>query len=531
MRKRIACWLLILGGAACSKSAPVTVVITATFEPSSVPAGLPATSSAPLPALPLSPVPEQLGSNPTPDPPRNNADPSGPEEYVVQPGDTLYGIALSNNISLQALLADNQFADPDVLSVGQVVNIPGAPKQKTPDFKIIPDSRLVRAPGSAHFEVAAFVSQQPGYIRDATDNVPTNMANGLSKDETLTAAQVIQRVAIEFSVDPRLLLALLEYRAHWLSQSDLSDDAKQFPMISEEASGQVDRSGLYRQLAWTADQLNLGYYSWKYDRLTTLEFDDGTRLRYAPGLNAGTVAIQYFLSLHSAPDLWATEVTQIGFFHTFYAYFGDPFVGAIDPLVPPDLVQPPMILPFPQGETWFFTGGPHGGWGNGSAWAAIDFAPPDERSANMPACYQSEYWATAVAPGLIVRSDQGMVLLDLDGDGDETTGWVVMYLHLSSDGRVPVGTLVQPGDHIGHPSCEGGVSTATHMHIARRYNGEWIPAACPECTANQQVPPLVLSGWVVGGYARQVYQGYLRNGAAERTAQQGRNSPDNRVSW
>jgi hypothetical protein len=35
---------------------------------------------------------------------------------------------------------------------------------------------------------------------------------------------------------------------------------------------------------------------------------------------------------------------------------------------------------------------------------------------------------------------------------------------------------VKTGDRIGHPSCEGGAANATHVHIARRYNGEWIPA-------------------------------------------------------
>ena len=42
---------------------------------------------------------------------------------------------------------------------------------------------------------------------------------------------------------------------------------------------------------------------------------------------------------------------------------------------------------------------------------------------------------------------------------------------------------------LGHPSCEGGIATGTHMHIARKYNGEWISADGPL--------PLVLSGWTV----------------------------------
>jgi murein DD-endopeptidase MepM/ murein hydrolase activator NlpD len=80
-----------------------------------------------------------------------------------------------------------------------------------------------------------------------------------------------------------------------------------------------------------------------------------------------------------------------------------------------------------------------------------------------------------------------MLVLDLDGDGDERTGWAVFYLHIAKDGRVPVGTEVSAGDPLGFPSCEGGRSTGTHIHVARKYNGEWMEADGPV--------PFVMSGW------------------------------------
>jgi hypothetical protein len=75
-----------------------------------------------------------------------------------------------------------------------------------------------------------------------------------------------------------------------------------------------------------------------------------------------------------------------------------------------------------------------------------------------------------------VRVDVGELVLDLDSDGDERTGWVIFYLHVASEGRAPLGAVLKAGDPVGHPSCEGGTSTGTHVHIARKYNGEWIPA-------------------------------------------------------
>jgi hypothetical protein len=64
-----------------------------------------------------------------------------------------------------------------------------------------------------------------------------------------------------------------------------------------------------------------------------------------------------------------------------------------------------------------------------------------------------------------------------------------MYLHIANKGRIPEGSWVDAGDPIGHPSCEGGFSTGTHIHLARKYNGEWIVADGPL--------PFVLSGWQV----------------------------------
>ena len=79
------------------------------------------------------------------------------------------------------------------------------------------------------------------------------------------------------------------------------------------------------------------------------------------------------------------------------------------------------------------------------------------------------------------------MVLDLNGDGFEQTGWVVIYQHIGARDRIPAGSWVNAGDHIGHPSCEGGTALGTHTHIARKYNGEWVAAGGPL--------PFVLSGW------------------------------------
>jgi len=84
-----------------------------------------------------------------------------------------------------------------------------------------------------------------------------------------------------------------------------------------------------------------------------------------------------------------------------------------------------------------------------------------------------------------------------------------MYLHIATKDRVALGQWVEQDGLIGHASCEGGRSTGTHVHIARKYNGEWMLADGPV--------PFELGGWtVVAG--DEPYLGRLVNGNRVTTA-------------
>lgn len=507
-------WLIAsaLALTACVQSAPNVIYITATPEPSSTP---------PLIQATFTPFPTSAAT-PTPDPARAGSPSAAGEIYTVRPGDTLIGIALAAGTTVETLLRLNTIPNPDTLFVGQQIILPAPPTEEGSRFKIIPDSRLVRAPGSAQFDIDGFVAAQTGYIRVAFENV-----NGT----ILSGAAIVRRVSLEYSIDPRLLLALLEFRAGWLTNILPDEQRRDFPLGAPATASGVERKGLYRQLIWAADNLNRGYYGWKQGTLRRLEFTDGTRLLIARDLNAGTVGVQFIMALNNDAPSWRSEVSAEGFYQTYFRLFGDPFLNAVDPLVPLGIQQPTFGLPFAQGETWFFTGGAHGGWGSGSAWAAIDFAPPDDLSNKTSSCYVSDYFAAAVAPGVIARTDEGVVVLDLDGDGDESTGWSVLYLHIAAQDRVAPGTQVNLGDRIGRPSCEGGFSNGTHIHIARRYNGEWIPASCPNCPPDYARADFVLNGWTVVALPNQEYQGFLVKDGTERIAEQFRGVVENRVSW
>lgn len=428
---------------------------------------------------------EQTPPTPTPDPPRPLPTlRSQVVTYTVQPNDTLAEIAKRYGVDLNTLLEMNPIADPNLLEVGQVLSIPPpGPMPAGPDFKIIPDSELVNGPASIVFNLGAFIEQHNGYLNTYQEEIG---------DKALSGAEIIRQVATDHSVNPRLLLAILEYQSGWLTQSASTSEQLEYPF------GFINplRSGLYSQANWAANNLNRGYYLWRVNAISHWVLADGSAVMANASINAGTAGVQHFFSQILDQSAWQTSVSAEGLFNTYLTLFGYPYETAIEPLLPPDLEQPPLQLPFEPGQIWSFSGGPHGGWGDGSGWAALDFAPPGEPQG----CVLSDAWITAMADGLVVRSKDGVVVQDLDGDGFEQTGWTLLYLHVDKHERVSLGEFLKAGERIGHPSCEGGVSSGAHVHIARRYNGEWIPADGPI--------PFNLEGWISQGTGK-AYDGHL----------------------
>ena len=432
--------------------------------------------------------------------------------YTVEENDIWGSIADKLNVSVDDLLAANNASEYDIIYPGDELQVPersiapladnGIPAsidpagEVLPYFKIIPDSELVYGPLSAKFEITSFIQQKGGYLSTFSQDV---------EGRTLSGAQIIEEVSRSYSVNPRLLLSILEYRSGWVTNPSPPDLNEDMPI------GYFDdyHLGLYRQLMFTSSLLNEGFYGWRNKQLVNIYTVDGHIFTPSLGSNAGTVGVFNLFAFFDEAGEWKVDTSQTGLSSSYNALFGSPWDLRVEPLLPTSYMQPTFSLPFKPAEEWHFTGGPHAGWDKGSAWAAIDFAPPGDPLG----CQTSEYWTTAVAPGLVVRSDNGSVVVDLDGDGFEQTGWSVLYLHMASEGRVAVGTSLNQGDLIGHPSCEGGESLASHLHLARKFNGVWISATDP-------LAPFVLGGYQVISDGEE-YNGFLRAGDKSIEAQDG----------
>ncbi len=411
-------------------------------------------------------------------------------EYTVQTGDTIPGLAGRFNTSQAEIFAANPVIPQDVstLPIGMPMQMPiyYLPLWGS-QFQIIPDAAFINGPAAVNFDTKSFVDAYPGWIKDYRA-----YAGGANR----SGAEIVDYVAINFSVSPRLLLALLEYQAGALTQLEEPDTDYTLGYIEPKS-----HKGMYLQLIWAANTLNNGYYGWRDGSLTEFDREDGTLERPDPWQNAATVGIQYYLSRTLSKSTYERAIGPEGLLDVYSELFGDPWTN-VDAHIPGLLQQPEFLLPFPRGRTWTYTGGPHTGWGEGVPFAAVDFAPPSEYSG----CFVTEpqQYSTAVADGVVSRLDRGLVVLDLDMDGDERTGWAIIYLHLATPGRAKLGAILSAGDSVGYPSCEGGTTTGTHVHIARKYNGEWIAADSPI--------PFDMEGWLPKN-GENVYAGtFVRNG-------------------
>jgi LasA protease len=354
---------------------------------------------------------------------------------------------------------------------------------------LLPDSEVIYSPSVADFDVRAFIDGAGGYLGSYAEWIDNDWYSG---------AGIIERVAIVNSVNPRLLLALLEFRSNWV----YSQQPDPLTLKNPLRLFVPEQEGLYQELSIVAKLLNVGYYSWRSGELDELIFTDGKTVSLDPELNAGLAALLYLFSRLSTQEQFDQVLSGDDHFLLLHQrMYGDPWerAKAVEPIFPEDLVQPVMELPFLPGENWSFTGGPHSSWGTGTPRGALDFAPVTDE----PACAVSRAWVTASAAGVVTRSERSLLAIDLDGDGFEGTGWVLVYLHLADKDRLPAGSWVEVDDPLGHPSCEGGLATGTHVHIARKYNGEWLPVGGDY--------PFVLSGWqAIEG--TKPYEGFLVKG-------------------
>jgi murein DD-endopeptidase MepM/ murein hydrolase activator NlpD len=321
---------------------------------------------------------------------------------------------------------------------------------------LVADGQFVYGPNVGDFDLAGFLQAQGSPLAPFADILGLHCAYA--------------------SVNPRLALALLEWRAGL---------ARGRPALTRQESPRLDAAATASQIEALTLSLATRFYAARASQ-------SGVSASAAAGSNAASLAV--WEALGAPGDDAAASAAAAGFRATWLALFpGDDPLDAsnvIDPAGPPpaDLLQ----LPYPVGESWWFNG-PHS-WHGGSAgrpYSSMDFgtngtcaAPPASR-------------AVVAASG--VYSPTGYACWRRV---EHAGGWMTGYYHLieatsaSSAGR---------GDPVGRIACEtcaGGSASAPHVHFSLLYHGAYV-----------DLEGVQLSGWTVRTGATPYYGGYLeRNG-------------------
>lgn len=399
-------------------------------------------------------------------------DPTRYVAYQAQPGDTLNAVAARFDTTPGEILSSQPLPSRGLLPIHQTLVIPKPAEQAPFPRYILPDSEIVNSACGRSFNSQDFISTAGGKLSSYSQVVDSR---------PLTGAEIVRLVADNSSVNPRFLLAFIEYRSHWVT-GGLGTPDLAYPL----GLNIPNNEGLYLELSLVSNLLNIGYYAWREGTMTELVFLDYNSARIAPDLNAGSVAVQYLFARMFRRSIWENELYGAnGFLPTFQKMFGGAACARSDePLFADGMQTPTLELPFTPGEAWAMTGGLHSDWITGTPRGALDFAPI---TGEKP-CEVSRAWVLASAAGIVTRSENGIVQLALVDDTGKTTGWELMYMHIAAKERIALGTIARADERIGHPSCEGGAASGTHVHIARMYHGEWIGAGDPF--------PYLLSGWL-----------------------------------
>lgn len=174
-------------------------------------------------------------------------------------------------------------------------------------------------------------------------------------------------------------------------------------------------------------------------------------------------------------------------------------------------------LPFPKGETWFLTAGPHeDGYSNGVKYA-IDIAPPEVVNCTPGARIALENrTVTASASGKVTlvgndnnREDPNHSMVDVK----DKQGLTERYIHLDHT-KVKKGDKVKQGQALGDPSCEfppGGANTGIHVHVGLMKDGQAIP-----------IDGAVVGGWTIHDGVNGKDGTMTKDGEKTRTADKGR---------
>jgi len=127
--------------------------------------------------------------------------------YFTQSGDTLTAVAKRFGVDPEQIASSDPIPFEQLLPPGQELLIPDQMGDIEYLEPLLPDSEIIYSPSTKDFHIQEFVNSAGGYLSTYGETV---------KGKWLSGTEIVQKVAQENSINPHLLLALLEFRSGWV---------------------------------------------------------------------------------------------------------------------------------------------------------------------------------------------------------------------------------------------------------------------------------------------------------------------------
>ncbi len=178
--------------------------------------------------------------------------------YYSQSGDWLPAVAKRFGVEVSEITSPKVLPQTGMLDTGTLLMIPDrrdAAAQYVPAIQMIPDNEVVLSATSLDLDVPTYVKDAGGYL--------STYREYLKSTGWTSGSGVIERIAYENSVNPRLLLALLDYEARWVRGTPENKFRTDYPFGHEN----YHNKGMYLQLSWGSEQLD-SWLLWLAERHT-----------------------------------------------------------------------------------------------------------------------------------------------------------------------------------------------------------------------------------------------------------------------
>ena len=102
-----------------------------------------------------------------------------------------------------------------------------SPKAFDKDSNILSDVAFPYGPTIVEFEVGVFTQEQAGFLAYYTEQIG---------ERTLSGAQIVAEISLLYSLNPKVLLTLLEYENKWVSDPSPVNQGEK-PLVQSAAWG------------------------------------------------------------------------------------------------------------------------------------------------------------------------------------------------------------------------------------------------------------------------------------------------------